>query len=504
MSKVSAQVEAEILRLHFAEQWKVGTIAAQLGVHHCAVRRVLRQAGLPMPKLSPRPSVVDPYLSFIHEVLDKYPKLPASRLFHMVKQRGYPGSESRLREVVALVRPKPKGEAYLRLSTLPGEQAQVDWAHFGKLRVGRALRRLLAFVMVLSWSRKIFLRFFLDARMPSFLRGHVEAFSAFGGVARNLLYDNLKSAVVERVDDAIRFHPTLLELATHYRFGPRAAAPGRGNEKGRVERAIRYVRDSFFAGREVTDLDELNEQARIWCLEIADARRWPDDRDRTVGEAFEQERGYLLALPDDDFPCTERVEVAVRKRPYVRFDKNDYSVPHELVHEQLVVLADLERIRVCKDTEVVATHERCWDARQVIEDSAHIEALVEHKRAARRHRGMDRLRQAAPHSENFLRAVAERGLNLGSTTARLLALLDEYGAGELDEALRETTGHGLVRVHSVRQILEQRRHAEGRPPPIAVALPYPRLRDVVVRPHDLSTYDQINKNEDDDDDEASD
>jgi len=504
MRKVSAPLEAEIFRLHFAEQWKVGTIATQLGVHHGVVRRVLRQAGLPVPKLSPRLSIVDPYLPFIHEVFEKYPTLPASRLFHMVKQRGYPGSESRLREVVALVRPRPKGEAYLRLSTLPGEQAQVDWAHFGRFRVGRALRWLLAFVMVLSWSRKIFLRFFLDARMPSFLRGHVEAFNTFEGVPRSLLYDNLKSAVVERIDDAIRFHPTLLELATHYRFGPRAAAPGRGNEKGRVERAIRYIRDSFFAGREVTDLDELNEQARLWCVEIADARRWPDDRDRMVAEAFEEERGHLLPLPDDDFPCTERVEVGVRKRPYVRFDKNLYSVPHELVHEQLVVLADLERVRVCKGANVVATHTRCWDARQVIEDPAHIAALVEHKRAARQHRGMDRLRQAAPHSGVFLRGVAERGLNLGSTTARLLALLDEYGAGELDDALRETTELGLVQVHSVRQILEQRRHAQGLPPPIAVALPDPRLRDVVVRPHDLSTYDQINEHEDEDDDKATD
>jgi len=187
MSKVPLETETEILRLHFVEKWRVGTIATQLGVHHSVVRRVLSQAGIPVPKLAPRPSLIDPYRPFLHAQLDKYPKLPASRLFWMLKERGYPGGESRVREVVAQIRPKPKGEAFLRLSTLPGEQAQVDWAHFGKLSVGKAQRPLLAFVMVLSWSRWIFLRFFLDARMPNFVRGHVEAFEAFGGVARTLL-----------------------------------------------------------------------------------------------------------------------------------------------------------------------------------------------------------------------------------------------------------------------------------------------------------------------------
>jgi transposase len=153
---------------------------------------------------------------------------------------------------VACHRPRPAAEAYLRLRTLPGEQAQVDWGHFGHLQIGRARRPLMAFVMVLSHSRMVFLRFFLDARMDSFLRGHALAFAAFGGVPRVLLYDNLKSAVLERVDhprgSAIRFNPTLLALAGHYRFEPRPVAPARGNEKGRVERAIRYIRDSFFAG----------------------------------------------------------------------------------------------------------------------------------------------------------------------------------------------------------------------------------------------------------------
>jgi transposase len=503
MRRLDREREVEIVRLALAEGWPIGTVAKQLGVHHSVVRRVLRERGVPLPTLSPRRSKLDPYMGFLLDVLEKYPKLQASRLWQMLCARGYDGGDSRVRELVRLVRPSPQAEAYLRLAMLPGEQGQVDWAHFGTLLIGRATRNLLAFIMVLSFSRKIFVRFFLDARMPNFLRGHVEAFEAFGGVPRNLLYDNLKSAVVERLGDAIRFNEMLLELAKHYRFGPRAAAPARGNEKGRVERAIRYLRGSFFAGREVTDLDTLNADVAVWCRDISDARRWPDDRERTVAEVFEQEKTSLLALPDDAFPCNERVDVVVGKQPYVRFDRNDYSVPHELVRQSLVVVADLQMVRVCRGIEVVATHNRSWDARQTIEDPRHIQGLVEHKRRARAHRGIDRLRSAATQAERFLQRAAERGRNLGSITAKLLELLDEHGGAALDDALREVLERDVIHVPSVRQVLEQRRHAEGKPLPVAMAITNPRLRDVVVRPHDLSIYDQLNKEADDDDDDAT-
>ena len=497
--RLDAEQEAEVVRLVLAEKWPVGTVARQLGMHHTVVRRVLHRVGVPLPELAPRRSKLDPYMPFVLATLDKYPKLQASRLWQMLRERGYEGRQTGVRNIVRLVRPRPRGEAYLRLTMLPAEQGQVDWAHFGKLQIGRAHRMLLAFVIVLSFSRKIFLRFFLDARMPSFLRGHVEAFEAFQGVPRTLLYDNLKSAVVERAGDAVRYNERLLELAKHYRFGPRVAAPARGNEKGRVERAIRYVRGSFFAGRKVTDLDSLNAEAAAWCRDVAEHRRWPDDRELTVADAFEKEKGSLLTLPDDRFPCNERVDVIVGKQPYVRFDRNDYSVPHELVRQTLTVVADFESVRVCRGTTVVATHERSWDAGKQIEDPRHLRDLVDDKRNARVHHGLERLHHATTHAETFMQRAAERGRNLGSTTARLLRLLDEYGATDLDQALAEVLARDVIHVPSVRQLLEQRRHAAGRPQLVPVAITDPRLRDLAVRPHDLSTYDLLTKDDDDDD-----
>jgi transposase len=186
---IAKEREAEILRLYHAEKWPIGTIAAQLKLHHTTVQRVLAHAGVAAKVVSPRPSKLDPYVPFLLETFAKFPGLCASRLFQMARERGYPGRPDHFRRVVARLRPARPAEAFLRLRTLPGEQAQVDWASFGTVRIGAAVRRLSAFVMVLSWSRQIFLRFSLSAAMPSFLRGHVEAFGFFGGVARVLLYD---------------------------------------------------------------------------------------------------------------------------------------------------------------------------------------------------------------------------------------------------------------------------------------------------------------------------
>lgn len=324
---IDKALEAKILRYHFVEHWGVNTIATHLGVHHTTVDRVLCQAGLPKAERARRPSIVDLFYPMILETLAKHPKLSATRLLGMARVRGYAGGSSQFRAHVAQLRPKKPAEAYLRLKSLPGEFAQVDWGSFGHVTIGRARRPLMAFVVVLSWSRMIFLCFYLNQRMDNFLRGHVGAFSQWEALPRVLMYDNLKSAVLERQGDAVRFNPTLLALAAHYRFEPRPCAPYRGNEKGRVERAIRYIRDNFFAGRQWSDIDDLNAQARQWCQGTAAARPCPENPDISVGEAFEKERPSLIALPDNPFPTDERIEVSVGKTPYVRFDLNDYSVP---------------------------------------------------------------------------------------------------------------------------------------------------------------------------------
>ena len=495
---ISREREAQILRYYHVEKWRLNTIAVQLGVHHTTVQRVLAQAGLPRPGPAVRPSAVDPYVPLIVETLRRFPRLTASRLFVMACERGFAGSASQFRHRVALVRPRPPAEAYLRLRTLPGEQMQCDWGHFGHLQVGRARRALMAFVMVLSYSRAIYLRFFLDACMSSFLAGHAGAFATFGGVARVVLYDNLKSAVLERQDDAIRFHPTLLAFAAHHRFEPRPVAPARGNEKGRVERAIRYVRDAFFAARTVTDLATLNAAAAAWCAGPAMQRRCPEDPDLTVAAAFAQERALLLPLPADPFDRHERGVVRIGKTPYARFDLNDYSVPHTQVRRQLTVLADTERVRLVDGTTVVADHPRSYDRGAQIEDPAHIAVLVEHKRASRQHRVSDTLIRAVPAIRELLVRAAARGHNLGSITAALQRLRQQCTVPELEAAVQEALAREVPHPNAVRLALERQREQRAQPPATIVTLPaHLQQRDVIVRPHNLATYDRLQESSDD-------
>lgn len=493
---VSKETESEILRLFHAEKWKRGTIARQLHIHHGAVDRVLTRNGIPFERVRVRGSMIDPYLPFIRSVLEKYPKLTASRLFEMVRERGYAGAVDHFRDLVARHRPRPAAEAYLRLRTLPGEQAQVDWAFFGKIKIGNAERPLFGFVMVLSWSRQIFLKFYTGLATSNFLQGHVDAFSQWEGVPRELLYDNLKSAVLERVGDAIRFNPQLLDFAAHYRFAPKPVAVARGNQKGRVERAIQYIRHSFFAARKWDGLEDLNNQAMVWCKEVAGARNCLEDQQLTVTQAFESEKESLMALPANPYPVHEMVVASVGKTPYIRFDLNDYSVPHEYVRRQVTVFADSNWVTIADGPKQLAKHKRCFEKLRQIETREHITALEEQKKRAKKKSGMSRLMSAAPSVKELFVVAAEKGHAMGGMTAKLLELLDLYGPAATEEAIREVVKSGGSHCSDVRQELERSRRRKGLLSPVAIQLPDDkRINDLVVLPHSLASYDNLSGEE---------
>lgn len=489
---ISKDIEAKILRYYHVEKWRQGTISSTLNVHHSVVSRVLSQAGVPKTKLMSKTSIIKPYLPFMLEQLDKFPQLPASRLFVMAQERGYQGSVSHFRHFVSLHRPKKSAEAYLRLRTLPGEQAQVDWGHFGHLMIGKARRPLMAFVMVLSYSRKIFLRFYLNQQMANFLRGHVAAFHSFGGVPRVCLYDNLKSAVLERHGDAIRFNPTLLELSGHYRFEPRPVAVARGNEKGRVERAIRYIRDNFFSAREFKDIDDLNQQAACWFNGPAANRPCPEDKLKSVQTVFVQEQDKLLMLPSNPFLTDEQIEVKVGKTPYIRFDWNDYSVPHKWVRQSLSVRATLDKVHILNAGEVIAVHLRSFDKGKQIEEPAHIEKLLEYKQKARLSRGQDKLIHAIPITGEFLQKAAELNYHLATIVRSLLKLLDDYGVTELEVAMKEALVQNVPHPNTVRLNLQKNRERQQKLPPVHLDLPHDkRIQEQIIRPHNLNNYDDL-------------
>jgi hypothetical protein len=213
-----------------------------------------------------------------------------------------------------------------------------------------------------------------------------------------------------------------------------------------------------------------------------------------VREVFEQERPYLLALPANPFPCEERLAVSARKTPYVRFDWNDYSIPHTHANRTLLVLATLDTVRILDAVQVIATHQRSFDRGAQLEDPTHIEGLLAHKRAARAHRAQDRLHHAAASAKALFLRAAERGAHLGVLTRGLLQLLDSHGACALEAAIAAALAEDAAHLGAVRHFIDAHAHARGQRPPIAVSLPKDaRLQHLSVRAQPLSDYEQLAK-----------
>jgi transposase len=491
---ITPEQHAEIRRLYFGEHWKVGTIAAGLGVHHETVRAAIAHDTHHIRRGTCRASGLDPYLPVIRDTLAQYPRLRATRLFEMVRSRGYTGSVVQLRRIVRTIRPAAAPTVYRRLVTLPAEEAQIDWGAFGAIRIGHGVRPLSGFVMVLSYSRAVFALFTLDQTLESFLHGHVEALQAFQGSARTLVYDNLRSAVLERAGTAIRFHPRLLELAGHYHFAPRPCTPYRANEKGKVERQIQYLRHAFFAARAFADVDDLNAQFRRWRDEVAHQRPHPEQRDRTVADVFLDEQPRLLPLPAHPFETEVMRTVTSGKTPYVRFDRNVYSIPHTHVRRPLTLLASATTVRVVAGAEEIARHARSYDTGQTIEDEAHLAGLIAATHQANPSSGRDRLRLAVPAIATLLERLAARGESLRTHTARLLGLLDDYGPRELAAAVARALETDALGAGSIAHLLEQHRRHRRQAPPLRLVLPdHPGVRTLDVTPHRLESYDGLTR-----------
>jgi transposase len=494
---IPTETKVKIRRLFYVERWKIGTIATQLGVHPDTVRLAIESDMFRHASTRNRTKLTDPYMNFIEETIKEYPRLRVSRLHQMLKGRGYEGSLTQLRRVVTTIRPRIV-EAYLRLETFPGEQSQADWASFGRVPVAGGKRNLSCFVITLSYSRALYFEFFFDQRLESLLLGQVHAFREWEGVSRTILFDNLASVVVDRRGDLIQFHPRILDLAGHYHFAPLPCHPGRGNEKGRVERAIRYIRESFFAARKFTTLLELNRQAKIWRDEVANLRRHPEQNEKTVREVFEEEKPRLLPLPEHDLESDLLQPIRSGKTIYIRFDTNDYSIPPEAVGRQLTLVASPTTIRLLDGSTEIARHVRSYDCRQRICNPAHIEALLIQKKKALSATAGGRLKTLIPAAEQFLDAAFQRGESIGKLTQQLLTLIDLYGTEEVANAVDEACQKGTPRINSINYILSRRRRNQRRSPASVDLSRHPHVSDLAVPTHNLEDYDELTHDDQDD------
>jgi transposase len=488
---VSREVEAEIARLYHAERWKVGTIAAQLHVHEDVVRRVIRgQSEKARSNGAARaPAAMAQYVDFIRETLERYPKLCSTRLWDMLRERGFGGSARALRRYVKAVRPKGEREAFLRLDPLNGEEAQIDWAHVGQVPVdGGGQRSLWLFLMVLSWSRAAWGEFCFDTTVHSLLRSLVRGASYLGGTPRRWLFDNPKIVVLERHGRAARFHPLLLDLASAMRVELRLCHPYRGNEKGRVERKIRFLRQRFLEGRDIYAIEQGNRELLAFLDQIGHQQRHPVLKGRTIADCLGEERERLLPLPTP-LPATDVImPIAVDKTAFARFDTNLYSAPPDFAEDTLTLVADDRVVKLLDGQAVVAEHRRSWGLRQKIESPDHRAEIVRRKRGAAASTGRERLRMAAPDIDVLIERWVDAGRNVGSMVAQTGKLLDLYGLDVFRRAVAETIERGTHDPGEIGVLCEKHRRGADAPLPMDVRLgDHVPDRDVI--PHDLGGYD---------------
>ena len=490
---IDPEVRVQIRRYFYAEHWKVGTIAQALGVHPDTVRRAIEVERFHRAEQL-RASKLDPYLPFLRQTLEAHPRLRATRLYQMLDDRGYRGSVQQC-GVWWRVCVRGRRKRFCAFMSSPVSRRKLTGRLLARSWWVAPGARCSCFVMTLSWSRALYLEFFFDQTMENFLRGHVNAFASFSGSARVVLYDNLKSAVLERHGNLIHFNPRLLELAGHYHFEPRPCQVRAGNQKGRVERAIRYVRDSFWAARRFTTLEECNRQALKWRDEVAHQRPWPDDRNRTVAEVLAEEQPRLLPLPLHEFNTDRVVAVRAAKTIYVRFDGNDYSIPPEAVGRELTLAASDTEVRILDGVREIARHRRSYNRQQMVLDPAHQQALLRTKRKARESTRSGRLEMAVPESAVLLERAFADGESAAHQIAQLLQLLDRYGARAMRRAVREALERNTPRAASVEFLLRQSNRAA--PLPLDLRR-HPQAESVEVRPHDLETYDELAQRRDED------
>lgn len=485
---------ATIRRMHSIDKQSISEIARQLRIHRQTVRRALEYVSGP-PDNEARGAAaagkLEPYKAYIAERLKEYPALTAAKLLLEISRQGYGGSYTILKEYLRENRPGRHREVFLRLETLPGEFAQVDWAHTGNVIVGNARRALSCFVMVLSYSRMMYIEFTLSQRVEDFIAAHVNAFRYFGGIPRKINYDNLKSVVITRIGSDIRFNSKFMDFAGHCLFKPIPCGVRKANEKGKVENGIKYLRSSLLAGKKIISREQAQAEAQAWLAETANVRRHASTGERPV-DRFERERWLLMKLPPNEYDCSIVATGRATSQALVWFDGNRYSVPSGFAYKTLTLKASPERVSVYSGTRILASHARSYEKNRVMENPKHYEGLLAQRKKARMSKRVESFLSLTPESAAYLKGLVAAELNLQVQLDKIQGMLNKYGVADVKIALSRALAYGAYGAHYIQNIIVQQRAARNitEPEPL-VLVKKPEWNDLAVEESDLSVYDSL-------------
>jgi transposase len=432
---IEYELYCKIKDYHDHRQLTVAQIARELHLDIRTVARWVAAEKFQPRKAGPRPSKLDPYKKQIVRWLESHP-YTATQIFLRLREAGYTGGISIVKDYVHQIRP-PRTPAFLTLSFAPGECAQVDWGQFGTISVGNTRRRLSFFVMVLCYSRMLYVEFTVSETMEHFLACHANAFDFFGGVPERVMVDNLRSAVLRHaMGQEPVFNPRYKDFADHFGFTIRACGVGQAHEKGRVENAVGYTKKNFLAGLELSDFALVNPAARQWLDSVANVRIHGTTK-RQPAELFQAEKPRLKPLPLQPYDVGVIQSVRANSQFRVIVDTNAYSVPAEYAGAALTLKLYPDVLCLYHQDKLIARHARCYDRRRDFEHPDHPKALLAQRRRARDQKLMQRLLSLTPKAERFYQGLAERRLNILHHVRQIVALTEIYGADKTARAIED-------------------------------------------------------------------
>jgi len=483
---ISYETFCQIKDDHQRQGLTVTQIAAARGLHRHTVTQWLARAHYRACQRRPRASQLDPFKADIVRWLQGH-RLSAVQVLQRLREQGYTGGYTIVSDYVRHIRPHHP-PAYLTLAFAPGECAQVDWGSYGTIPVGSTTRKLSFFVMVLCYSRLMYLEFTLTQTLEQFLACHENAFRAFGGVPKNLMIDNLRSAVLEHhPGQPAVFHPRYRELAAHFGFTIKPCGVRKANEKGRVENGVGYVKKNFLNGRELGPFPALNPAARHWLDTVANVRVHGATHQRPV-DRRQEEQAQLLALPAPPFDAAVIKTVRASNQFRVSFDANRYSVPAAYASTRVTLKVYPDRLCLYHGEQLIARHTRCYDRHQDIEDPDHPRALLAQRRNAREHQLLARFLGLCPQAETYYHRLCERRLNATHHVHKILTLSEHYGTEAVARALRDALAFDAYSSEYLANLLQSRARRLPEPAPLHV----PRAADALaleLPEPDLSIYD---------------
>ncbi len=465
-------------------------IADQLGIDRKTVARHAEDSELPAQTRSPRASILDPFKPHIQQRLAKY-DLTAMKLFAEIGAQGYHGSYPVVQRYVRQIHlPKPQ-PAVVRFETAPGQQAQMDWSPFGRIQHLGQSRKLSCFALVLGYSRVLYAEFTVSEDLPTLVQCHLNAFRYVGGVTREILYDQMKTVILDWSPGHIDWNPQFADFAKAFGFEPRVCRPRRAQTKGKIERPFGYIQESFFAGLDLTQLtlDELNAQFKEWLDHTAN----PRVHRTTQCVPFERlKEEHLLPLPDRTY-VVELVETRKsHKDCHLEYQGNRYSVPFQYARRELTVRAQGDQLRIFDGETLIATHTLSHQKHQMITDPAHFSGLLRPAAASDRPGAQAQFLVTFPQAEAFVQGVAkQKGGNATYHLAQILALTETFPVSTVSIAIQHATEYGAFAARSVRRICESDAALALVPPTSPVQTSQPAVLQVPVEARTLMQYAEV-------------